>query len=251
MTTNASKTSPIAALTGAIGELTIHDVSPTLGPDLPMWNMYEAPRVEPLFGHAEAGAAANTLSIAEHSGTHVDAPFHFDADGLTADRIPVDAMLLRPFKKFDLSGNGHQPGDMVGLEHLRAAEARAGFELAEGDIAILELGWDRYLPGGADAREPEWWGRNQPGLSEEACSFLAESGVSTVACDTAACDVACVDGEILGAHGHSKFFLPRGILIVEGLHGLAVVPSTGVFLALPLKIEGGTGSPLRVVLLTE
>lgn len=251
MTSNASKSSPIAALGDALGELTVHDVSPTLGPDLPMWFMYEPPRIEPLFRHDEKGAAANRLSIAEHSGTHVDAPFHFDAQGLTADRIPVDSMLLRPFKKFDLSGDDHQPGDVVGLEHLRAAEARGGFELAEGDVAILELGWDRYLPGGAEGHAADWWGRNQPGLSEDACRYLAGRGVSTVACDTAACDIAVVDGEFRSAHGHTDFFLPRGILIVEGLHGLAAVPATGLFLALPLKIEGGTGSPVRVVLLTE
>lgn len=251
MTTDAFKTSPLAALAEALGELTVHDVSPTLGPDLPMWFMYEPPQVEPLFRHAEKGAAANRLTVAEHSGTHVDAPFHFDPDGLTADRIPVDAMLLRPFKKFDLTADDHQPGDLVGLEHLRAAEARGGFELAAGDVAVLELGWDRYLPDGADARAPEWWGRNQPGLSEDACRYLAEAGVTAVACDTAACDIAVVDGEFGSAHGHTDYFLPRGVLIVEGLHGLAAVPATGLFVALPLKIEGGTGSPVRVVLLTE
>lgn len=251
MTTNVSKTSPIATLVDALGELTAHDVSPVLGPDLPMWFMYEAPQVEPLFRHAEKGAAANRVTIAEHSGTHVDAPFHFDPDGLTADRIPLDSMLLRPFKKFDLSEDEHQPGDSVGLEHLRAAEARGGFELAAGDVAVLELGWDRYLPGGADGREAAWWGRNQPGLSEDACRYLADREVAAVACDTAACDIAVVDGEFLSAHGHTHYFLPRGILIVEGLTGLAAVPATGLFLALPLKIEGGTGSPVRVVLLTE
>ena len=56
---------------------------------------------------------------------------------------------------------------------------------------------------------------------------------------------------MLGAHGHASAFLPRGILIVEGLMGLSHVPATGLFLALPLKIAGGTGSPLRVVLLSE
>ena len=56
---------------------------------------------------------------------------------------------------------------------------------------------------------------------------------------------------MLGAHGHVEHFLPQGILIVEGLTGLADVPATGLFLALPLKIAGGTGSPVRVVLLTD
>ena len=70
-------------------------------------------------------------------------------------------------------------------------------------------------------------------------------------CDTAACDVACRDGEILSGHGHAQYFLPNGILIVEGLQGLSKVPTSGLFLAMPLKIGGGTGSPVHVLLLSD
>jgi kynurenine formamidase len=241
----------LASLVAALGQLKVHDASPTLGAETPMWFMYEAPRMTPLFRHAEAGAAASTWQIAEHTGTHVDAPFHFDADGATADQIPLESLLLRPYKKFDLTANDFQPGDLVGLEHLKAAAARGSFTLDPGDIAILELGWDANLPGGANGREAGWWGRNQPGLSEEACTYLAGCGVTAIASDTAAADVAAKETDMLAAHGHAQHFLPAGILIVEGLTGLANVPATGLFLALPLKLEGGTGSPLRVVLLSE
>ncbi len=241
----------MAGVLAAMGGLTVHDLSPTITDDMPMWFMYPQPEIAPLFQHAEAGAAANRVALAEHTGTHVDAPFHFDADGATVDRVPVDALLLRPYRKYDLTANDHQPGEMIELAHLKAAEAAAGFTLSPGDVAILEIGWDRYRPGGADAREPGWWGANEPGLSPEACEYLADAGVACVACDTPACDVAARDRELLGAHGHTNAFLPRGILIVEGLQGLAGVPPTGLFLALPLKIAGGTGSPVRVVLLAE
>jgi arylformamidase len=247
----ATTTDPLAALTGALAHLRVHDVSPTLGPDLPMWFMYEAPQVVPLFRHADAGAAANRLTLAEHTGTHVDAPFHFDADGQTMDQVSVDTLLLRPYKKFDLTAHDFQPGVLVDADALRAAADAAGFMLERGDVAILEMGWDKYLPDGGDAREPTWWGANQPGLAEDACAYLVEAGINAVASDTAAADVAARDGEILAGHGHSHAFLPRGILIVEGLKGLAGVPDTGLFLALPLKIQGGTGSPVRVVLLSE
>jgi len=88
--------SAIAGLLGALGDLKVHDASPTIDGDMPMWFMYEGPEIAPLFGHAEVGAAANRVALSEHTGTHVDAPFHFDADGLTADRVPLDSMLLRP-----------------------------------------------------------------------------------------------------------------------------------------------------------
>jgi arylformamidase len=241
----------LAAIAAALGRVTVHDVSPVIHDGLPMWFMYEPPVVTPLVRHDQGGAAVNTLSLCEHTGTHVDAPFHFSATGATMADVPVDALLMRRFCKYDLTPNDPQPGELIGLEHLKAAEASGGFLLEPGDVAILEMGWDRYLPGGADAREPTWWGRNQPGLTEEACEYLADLGPSAVASDTAACDVAAVDAEMSSAHGHVHAFLPRGILIVEGLHGLANVPSTGLFLALPLKIADGTGSPVRVVLLTE
>jgi kynurenine formamidase len=242
---------PIDAVARLVGGLTVHDVSPTLGPDLPMWFMYEAPQVTPLFGHAERGAAANSVTIAEHSGTHIDAPFHFDADGKTIDQVAPDTLLLRPYKKFDLTALNLQPGDLASADDLRSAADQAGFALQAGDVAIVECGWDRYLPGGPDAKDPAWWGRNQPGLSEDACALLVDAGVVAVASDTAACDVAVRDGEILSGHGHMAAFLPNGILIVEGLHGLASVPAAGLFVAVPLKIQGGTGSPVRVLLLSD
>jgi arylformamidase len=240
----------VGSVAHLIDGLTVHDVSPTLGPDLPMWFMYEAPKVTQLWGHAEGGAAANSVTIAEHSGTHIDAPFHFDPDGKTIDQVAPDTLLLRPYKKFDLTGLDLQPGDLVGADALRVAAEQAGFTLQAGDVAVIEYGWDRYLPGGVDAKEPTWWGRNEPGLTEDACKLLVDAGVVAVACDTAACDLAVRDGEILSGHGHVTAFLPNGILIVEGLHGLAGVPATGLLVALPLKIEGGTGSPVRVLMLS-
>jgi arylformamidase len=241
----------VGAVATLIAGLTVHDVSPTLGPDLPMWFMYEPPQVTPLFGHAERGAAANSVTIAEHSGTHIDAPFHFDVDGKTIDQVPPETLLLRPYKKLDLTVLDLQPGDLVDASALRAAADRAGFALEPGDVAIVECGWDRYLPDGTDAREPAWWGRNQPGLAEDACALLVDAGVVAVASDTAACDCAVRDGEVLSGHGHVSAFLPNGILILEGLKGLAQVPATGLLVALPLKIQGGTGSPVRVLLLSE
>jgi kynurenine formamidase len=239
------------SIVARVGALKVHDASPTIGPDLPVWFMYEPAEVTPLFGHAEHGAAANRVTLSEHTGTHIDAPFHFDAHGKTIDQLAPETLLLRPYKKYDLTALDLQPGDLVSARTLEDVSDAAGFTLERGDVAIIECGWDRYLPGGSAAREPTWWGRNQPGLAEDACEALVEAGVVCVASDTPACDVAARDGEIISGHGHVAAFLPNGILIVEGLHGLEHVPSTGLFVAVPLKIEGGTGSPVRVLLLSD
>lgn len=228
-----------------------HDVSPTFGPDMATFFPNPSPRVSAFAQHSTHGVAANVWEIHEHSGSHVDAPFHFVPDGLTIDALPHDALFFLPFKKFDLTPYDPQPGEPVDLGQLMDAAERGGFSLEDGDVAVLDFGWDRYLPGGTDAREPGWWGRNEPGLSDDACGYLAAAGISAVACDTSACDLSLRDGEFLGGAGHPHFFLPNGILIVEGLRGLAEVPATGLFVALPLKLAEGTASPLRVLLLTE
>ena len=244
-------TGAVADMLSALERLTVHDVSPVFHSEMPTWFMHEPPVITPVVRHHQHGNAVNTLTMNEHSGSHVDAPFHFDADGRTMAQVPVDALLLRPYRKFDLSGEDLQPGEVATADQLQAAQARAGFELRPGDVAIVEFGWDRNVPGGEADRPPGWWGANQPGLSLDACEYLAAAGLAAIASDTAACDVATADGQVISGHGHTDVFLPRGILIVEGLTGLASVPPTGLFLALPLKIEDGTGSPTQIVLLGE
>jgi kynurenine formamidase len=238
----------IAALRTALAGFRVHDASPLIEPEMPTFVAHGAPTIEPVLRHEVHGAASNQLTIAEHTGTHVDAPFHFDPDGATVEALPADCLFLLPYKKFDLAGEEAGGGQMLGVEALRMAAARAGFELEPGDVAIVEFGWDRHWPGEPGA-EPGYWGANEPGLDEDACRYLAEAGVAAVASDTAGCDVPCADGEIGHGPGHSTWFLPRGILVVEGLRGLAEVAPTGLIAALPLKIAGGTGSPLRVLLL--
>lgn len=229
----------------------MHDVSPVMGADLPVFCLAPGLGIQPLSDHQKDGVASNLLEFPEHSGAHVDAPFHFDPHGQTIEKLAADVLFLRTFKKFDLSVYEPQPGEPVDVDQLIAAADRGNFALEDGDVAVLDFGWDRYLPDGEDARDPSWWGANEPGLTKDACEYLATAGVAAVASDTVACDITLVDGEIRGAPGHTECFLPRGILIVEGLLGLAAVPASGLFVALPLRIAGGTGSPLRVVLLTD
>ena len=240
---------PESALLTALSELTVHDASPVITPGMPMFPAFEGPEMTPVLSHEEVGVAAYRLSLAEHTGSHVDAPYHFDRDGATVDRLPVDLLLMRPYKKFDLTPEDPQPGQELDAEALRRAAERGGFTLEKGDVAIVEMGWDRHWPVGPGDHTRGYWGQNMPGLDESACELLAGTGVTAVGSDTAACDNAVRGGELGTASGHGHWFLPRGIVIVEGLMGLANVPPCGLLLALPLKIAGGSGSPLRVLLL--
>ena len=96
-----------------------------------------------------------------------------------------------------------------------------------------------------------WWAANTPGLTADACAYLVDLGVGLVGSDTPTCDTAVVDGRIVADYGHSTYFLPNDILLVEGLIGLGSAPSEGIFVGAPLRILGGSGSPIRALLLVE
>jgi arylformamidase len=239
---------PESTLLSALAEFEIHDASPTIRPGMPMFVAFDGPEIAPQLTHTEIGVAANTLTMAEHTGTHIDAPFHFDPAGLTIDQVDPATLLLRRYKKFDLTPDDPQPGMLVGVEALREAAHRGQFTLDPGDVALIEMGWDRFWTDQGEHTH-DFWGTNMPGLDDQACEYLVEAGVIAVGSDTAACDNALKDGEIVSALGHTHWFLPRGIVIVEGLMGLSQVPATGLIIALPLRIAGGSGSPVRVLLL--
>jgi kynurenine formamidase len=147
-------------------------------------------------------------------------------------------MLLGPYKKFDLSIEAPGPGQLMDVDALRAAAARGGFTLERGDVAVIEMGCDRHLPTRLRGDADNYWGRNCPGLTEPACRYLAGSGIVAIASDSPTCDLPCVDGQTGIGHGHSTWFLPKGVFIVECLQGLAAVAPVGLFVAIPLKNQG-------------
>lgn len=231
------------------GGLRAFDVTPVLEPGMPAFMEHPTLEIDAKARTLEEqGYFAQTLTISEHTGAHVDAPGHIHAGGETVDELAPDA-LIRPYKKLDVS-SGAQAGEPVGLDRIKASEEAAGLKIEAGDIAVLDFGWEQYFSR-LDEGGRSWWGRNEPGLADESCRYLAEAGVCAVAADTWGCDTSAKNGEVSGTPGHSTWFLPNGIYIIEGLVGLAKVPVSGLFLALPLKIKGGSGSPLRVVLLGE
>jgi len=244
----------VTGLAAALRRATFHDVSPVLDERLPVFPGH--PPIEVERGartHARDGYFLQCLSFGEHVGSHVDAPAHAVPDLLdrTIDRYPVERFVA-PYVKYDLNAFALSPGGLATQAMLVEVEVRDGFAPSRGDIAIVEFGWDRFLqPESDDPEERAWWIRNAPGLDADACRHLAAAGLVGVGSDTATCDCAVVDGEITSAVGHLREFLPREILLFEGLVGLAAAPATGVFIGLPLRIRGGSGSPIRAVLVEE
>ncbi|NPV74160.1 MAG: cyclase family protein [Pelotomaculum sp.] len=186
---------------------------------------FSAPRYKPPC----RGYASKLVMLSDHAGTHLDAPFHFYEDGFTIDQVDLsttfgEAVLL------DVSG---KPADLpVSADMLEQAAAKAGVEIRPGDIVLLHV-W----PG-------EW---NGPGfhhckaLDESAGAWLAEKKIKTLGLDLANADV----NENMQRPVHLNL-LGKGIGIIENLTNLKEIREKRFyFFAIPLKIAGLSGSPVR------
>ena len=243
----------IQALAQLLGRMHVVDLSPIFYTNMPGWHSHpNVMIVEDARNFAQNGYFLQTLLLPEHSGCHVDAPAHVlpDKTDQTIDIFPANA-LCGVTKKIDLTQENYAPGDLVPLSKVEEVMKRAGITIEKDDIVVFNFGYDKYLVDveKKPAHQRNWWGENEPGLTEEVCRFLSETGVKAVGSDTPACDIAQVKGKTTAGFGHAKYFLPNGIFIIEGLYGLANVPDRFYLLALPLKIKGGSGSPLRPIAL--
>jgi len=201
------------------------------------------------FGRVEGGwfYASYAFSSAEHGGTHLDAPIHFVEGRLSNDQIPLSG-LIGPAAVVDVSDGAH-PDYLVTVEDLTSWEAEHG-QLPDGGILLVRTGWasrwnDRTAYLGTDLVGPDAVAElHFPGIGEGAAEWLvANRGVVAVGIDTPSIDF-----------GQSADFRAHVILYAENIAGfenvanLDALPATGSFVvALPMKIEGGSGGPLRIV----
>lgn len=189
-------------------------------------------------------AEMNQLIMGEHTGTHLDAPSHFVPAGPKRKHIhelPLDSFMGRcvrmqfgPFPKSNA---------MVMASDIRDWErSHAGIE--RGDVILIDFQWEIYWKPG-----PEGFAflENWPGLSADAADYLAQRRVKLVGTDCVSLDPGDGGGGKLAAH---YTLLPEEILILENVSNLARIPDVSVFMALPLNIREGTGSPVRAVAFT-
>jgi kynurenine formamidase len=241
----------LAAFVAALGRLRVVDLSPTLYQNMQQWATHPDVSIVPnARNFKQDNYFLQTLVMPEHSGSHVDAPAHVlpDHANETIDTF-APTCLWGPAKKVDMSDQKWLPGDLLSLAQFRAKVDEQRLAIEQDDILLVEFGWDQYLDGvEEDHAKARWWGGNMPGFSDELCRYIASLKPRAVGTDTASCDIAAVDGRVVTEEwGHRRDFLPNGILILEGILNLAQMPSEFYFIALPLKIRGGSGSPLRAI----
>jgi kynurenine formamidase len=183
------------------------------------------------------------LSMHEHNGTHVDAPAHFLSNArpdayVTIERVPLAQLLGRGVR---VDCRGAKAGEYVSNTHLQAWEGSHG-PLQAGDIVLFDFGWAanwKLRPNHQPYIE------NWPGVSRDAAEYLLSKSVAAIGVDTLSPDPP----EALRTQPIHPLVLEKQVLIIENLCNLEQLPDFFLFLALPLKIRGGSGSPLRAVAL--
>ena len=201
------------------------------------------------YGPTEGGwfYASYAFASAEHGGTHLDAPIHFAEGRLTADEIPLSG-LIGPAAVVDVSEQA-TPDYQVSVEDLQAWEVRNG-PLPDGGILLLRTGWGRlwddraaYL-GTAETGPGAVPQLHFPGLAPEAARWLVdERGVVAVGIDTPSIDY----GQSTDFRSHVALY-EANMAGFENVAALDRLPEVGSYVvALPMKIGGGSGGPLRIV----
>lgn len=201
-------------------------------------------------GETEGGwfYAANDFEAAEHGGTHLDAPIHFARGGDTADRVPL-RRLVGDAVMVDVSERALEDRDyLVSVADLRAWE-RAEGRMPRGMIVLLRTGWDRFWPnaerylGTAERGEQAVPKLHFPGLGPDAARWLRARGAKAVGIDTASID----RGQSTDFRSH-RVLGAAGTPVFENVARLGRLPARGfAVVALPMKIEGGSGGPLRIM----
>lgn len=236
-----------------LAKSTIVDLSHAYGPSTVFWptspTKFELEKLA--FGKTEGGFfyAANSLRTPEHGGTHLDAPIHFHEGGRTNEQIPLE-QLIAPAVVIDVSARAAADRDYRATRDDVLGFEKAHGRIARGTIVLLRTGWSRHWP---DAKA--YLGDDTPGdasklsfpsFGEDAARLLVEEReVAVLGVDTASID-----------YGRSTDFMvhriaaARNVPGLENLTGLDRLPPTGALvIALPMKIEGGSGGPLRAVAL--
>lgn len=246
-TNNAS--GALAQLVEIYNRCEIVDLTATLENGVPRWPTHPPFVLHHTISHEHDGYFTNTIFTPEHIGTHCDAPAHSHASmpEYTVDKFAPDAM-VGPAVVIDLSPLNLQAGEQRGQEVILEWEAKHG-QIEKGDIVLLNFGWlARHWR--TDAKWT-YYSKNSPGLSGDAIELLYKRGIKALGSDLIACDQAILDGVVAKSYAHEEYMLPNGIPLIEELANLESLPARCFFIALPLKIKGGSGSPLRAVALVE
>lgn len=177
------------------------------------------------------------MLLSEHTGTHLDAPAHFDPEGLPVERIDLSRLVVTGHL-LDLTHKG--PGDPIGAADLERAVAASGQPIRSGTIVIVRTGQDVNWGVGDFFTE-------RPHVTAEGATWLVDQGTTLFGTDLIAID----NPDEWWEPTHTAF-LTAGVPMVQQLNNLGrLVGARFTFVVLPLPMRGGTASPVRPIALVH
>jgi kynurenine formamidase len=189
------------------------------------------------------------FSAEEHGGTHFDAPIHFCANMNTIEKVPLK-QLNGPGVVVNVTDKSAKDRDyLISIEDFKDWEKKHG-QIPEGSMVLIYTGYGKYYNDpekylGTNLKGPQAISHlHFPGLSPEAAQWLVDNRkINGVGLDTPSID-----------YGQSSEFMTHRILcnhsmtMYENVANLDQLPAAGSYIiALPMKIKGGSGSPLRII----
>ena len=193
--------------------------------------------------------AANNFSTSEHGGTHLDSPVHFAEGKPTVDQIPLQR-LVGPAVVIDVTAASDANADhQITIADIEAAERQDG-PIPANAIVLLRTGFSRRWPdavkylGTSERGDAAVAKLHFPGLHPDAAKWIvANRPIRAIGIDTASIDY----GQSTLYESHRTLFASE-IPAFENLTALERLPRRGAYVvALPMKIGGGSGAPLRAI----
>ena len=200
-------------------------------------------------GNTEGGFYYSSFAFTapEHGGTHLDAPVHFSANGLSTDKLQLD-QLTGDAVVIDVSAKALKSRDyLITIDDLTQWENTNG-AIKEKAIVLLRTGYGKFYPdaekyfGTVEKGEAGIAKLHFPGIDPKAAEWLVQHKVKAVGIDTPSID-----------YGQSKDFkthqtiMGANIPAFENVANMDLLPATGAYIvALPMKIKNGSGGPLRI-----
>jgi kynurenine formamidase len=230
----------------------ILDLTHSFGSETIVWPTERDFKLVVLHAEDTAGGyyyASNRVEMPEHGGTHIDAPIHFSRGKQTLDQIPVEQMVGAAVR-IDITEQCARDRDYrVTISDFQRWEAEHG-RIPHSAIVLLNTGFARFWPDRKQYLGTELRGQEGvlalhfPGLHPDAATWLVrERQVKAVGIDTASIDF----GQSIKFETHVAL-LSQNVPVFENLTNLHDLPDRGFdVVALPMKIEGGTGGPLRII----
>ena len=213
----------------------ILDLTLTISNKIPTFPGSPQPNFIPWEKIKDDGYNLELLFLSSHTGTHLDAPYHFLEKGakiheISLKKLVSNAVLIKSRKKRN---------ETITKTDIQKFEKKHG-KIESFSSVVFWTGWQRNL------QKDNYFTKN-PGLSVSAAKYLASKKVSLVGIDSPSIDLG-TDSKISVHHVFSK----KGILIVENLANLEKIKSSKFHLVvLPLKLKNATGSPVRAIAFVE